>query len=89
MDAIPPGLLEGVGVIGVVLLVAWMLFTGRLVTRREADDIRHDRDEWRTTARISESSRQVLSDQVAELIEHARVTESVLRALSQTTGGGT
>lgn len=81
MDALPPGLLDNVGAIGVVLLVAWLLFTGRLVTRREADDIRHDRDEWRAAHRISETARQVLSDQGQELLEHARTTDAFIRSL--------
>lgn len=51
------GILNGGGVIGVVLIVAWMLWTGRLVTRREVDDIAHDRDEWRAAHRISETAR--------------------------------
>lgn len=83
MTEIPPGLLTDVGIVGLVIFGCWMIFTGRLVTRREADDIRHDRDEWRTTARISETARQVLADQVSELLEHAKVSDSLLRALSE------
>ena len=44
---ISPDLLNGIGVVALVLWVGWMLATGRLVTRREADSIRADRDVWR------------------------------------------
>lgn len=51
-------LLNGIGVVALVLLFAWLLATGRLVTRREADnmkvaaerennELRADRDVWR------------------------------------------
>lgn len=41
IDELPLGIVEaltnGIGVIGVVLLIFWMITTGRLVTRREVD----------------------------------------------------
>ena len=56
-DAVPTSVLNGVGVVGLVLIFFWLLATGRLVTRREVDQIEHDRDEWRTAHRISEQAR--------------------------------
>jgi hypothetical protein len=50
IDAIPPALINGVGVVGLVVILFWMLATGRLVTRREAEDIRADRDVWRSNS---------------------------------------
>lgn len=48
---IPLGaLLNGTGVITLLVALFWLLSTGRLVTRREADDIRADRDVWRSNA---------------------------------------
>lgn len=44
---VSPDLLNGIGVVALVLLFGWMLATGRLVTRREAESIRADRDVWR------------------------------------------
>lgn len=41
---------ESVGVAGLLVGLFWMLATGRLVTRREADDIKADRDVWRANA---------------------------------------
>lgn len=55
---VTPELLNGIGVVALVLLFAWLLATGRIVTRREVDrieasrqrendDLRADRDVWR------------------------------------------
>lgn len=41
--------IESIGVGGLLVALFWMLATGRLVTRREADDIRADRDVWRSS----------------------------------------
>lgn len=41
--------LQVTGITGLLVLMFWLLATGRLVTRREADDIRADRDVWRST----------------------------------------
>ena len=54
---------------------------GRLVPRRAVEDVLHDRDEWRAAHRISEQARVELSEQVNELLEHARTTDAVLRSI--------
>ena len=81
MDQTVAALLNGIGVVGVILVFGWMLATGRLFTRAQFDDVMHDRDEWRAAHRISETARQVGQDQVAELLEHARTTDAFIRAL--------
>jgi hypothetical protein len=92
MDQTLVGVLNGVGVVGVVLFGGWLVASGRLVTRREIDrmvddhvreiaDVSHDRDEWRAAHRISETARQVAADQVDELLEHARTTDRFIRSL--------
>ena len=58
IDGIPLGLLNGIGVVGVVLIVGYLLATGRLITRSSHQDVLHDRDEWRAAHRISEVARQ-------------------------------
>lgn len=80
MDSTLAALLNGVGVVGVVLLVGWSVWTGRLVPRPTHEDIVHDRNEWRAAHRISETARQVAADQVEELLEHARTTDAFIRA---------
>jgi hypothetical protein len=89
---IPIALFNGVGVVGVVLIVGWLMWTGRLVPRtwvdtmradheRELEDIKHDRGEWRAAHRISEAARAEAVGQVKELLEHARTTDAFIRAL--------
>lgn len=81
MDQTLAALLNGVGVVGLVVVFALGLGTGRLFTRRQYDDVAHDRDEWRAAHRISETARQVAADQVEELLEHARTTDRFIRSL--------
>lgn len=51
IDGFPIGdVLTGGGVTALLVGLFWMLATGRIVTRREADDIRADRDVWRSAA---------------------------------------
>jgi hypothetical protein len=70
-----------VGAGGLVTLFVVAILVGRLVPRRTLDDISHDRDEWRTAHRISETARVEQSAQLTELLEHARTTDAVLRSL--------
>jgi hypothetical protein len=59
---------NGVGVVGIVLIIGWMLASGRLFTRRQYDDLMHDRDEWRAAHRISEQARLEERDNNKELV---------------------
>lgn len=93
MDGIPLGSLTPIGALCLVLALPYLqLARGKLHPQstidrmtvdhaREMADISHDRDEWRTAHRISETARQVAADQVAELLEHARTTDAFIRAL--------
>jgi hypothetical protein len=69
-----------------------MIYRGNLVPRRavndmiraherEMEDISHDRGEWRTAHRISETARLEAVGQVHELLEHARTTDQFIRSL--------
>lgn len=80
--------LDGIGIpvstltpAGLLALVIILIAVGRLVPRRTLEDTIHDRDEWRTAHRISETARAELASQVSELLEHARTTESFIRAI--------
>ena len=88
LDGLPPGLFEGIGVVGIVLLVFWLLWSGRLVTKRELDGVEHDRNEWRTESRIKDQQIQDQADQIttkdaqlAHLAEVGRTVEAIMRAL--------
>lgn len=87
-EALPPGLFEGVGVVGIVLLVFWLLWSGRLVTKRELDNIAHDRDEWRAESRIKDQQLQIKDDQLDHLAEVGRTVDSILRAIKRGTDQG-
>ena len=38
------------GVVGVLVFVIWAVYAGKLVTRREFDDLKEDRDKWRDSS---------------------------------------
>lgn len=73
-EFITPTLLNGVGVVGLVVGLFWMLATGRLVTRRENDTTVADRDMWREAA-------QTLTPVVTKVLTEAETTNRLLRAL--------
>lgn len=81
MDALPPGLLDGIGIGGILIVLFWLLATGRIATRNTVDDARHDRDEWRTEARIKDQEIAEKNRQLAHLAEVGRTVDAVLRAL--------
>lgn len=69
-----------------------LVFRGRLVPKsmvdtleanyvRQIEDISHDRSEWRTAHRISETARADGVGQVSELLEHARTTDAFIRSM--------
>jgi hypothetical protein len=65
-ETLPPvGILAPSALAGLSVL---LILTGRLVPRKTLEDIEHDRDEWRTAHRISETARQEERDHNAALI---------------------
>lgn len=70
--------LDKIGVVALVLIIGYMLTTGRLVTRREADGIREDRDTWRKTA-LTESEVRVKQGVLIE--EHVRTTTAAIESI--------
>lgn len=76
MEFITPALLNGVGVVGLLSALFWMLATGRLVTRREADGITK-------RAEAAEATRDAVIKQNSELMEWAGVGRSVFAALEE------
>ena len=66
MDALPPlEVLTPAALLGVGVL---LILRGYLVPRKYLEDIEHDRDEWRTAHRISETARQEERDHNAALV---------------------
>lgn len=83
MDTLLPQGLDNLSSLAVALIVVWAIARGTLVTRREADGLRKDRDEWRSAHTASELARQASERQVTELLEHARVADALVRGLSE------
>jgi hypothetical protein len=74
LDGLPLALANGIGVVGVVLIVGWLVWTGRLVPRathdahvtllnERLDDEQHEKAEWRTESRIKDQQIQELNEQ--------------------------
>lgn len=83
MDTIPPEFYGVGGPAAMLVGLFWMLARGTLVTRREADGIRQDRDDWKSAHATSETGRHVAEAQVTELLETARVNQAFVGAISQ------
>lgn len=76
-------LLDGVGVVGLVLLFALALATGRLFTRRQYDEVVHDRDEWRAESRLKDAQLAEKDTQLGHLAEVGKTVEQLARGLQQ------
>lgn len=82
LDGISLSALTPVGMLVLVMGLPYLqMARGKLVPRSTLDDVIHDRDEWRAAHRISETARQTGADQVDELLEHARTTDTFIRSL--------
>jgi hypothetical protein len=91
---IPCAALVQGGAAGVLIVVVLAIVTGRLVPRRSLDDVRTDRDarlaeekargdEWRAAAQIQDARNDLLSQQVGQLLDAARTTNSLIEGLRQ------
>lgn len=83
MDAIPLGLLDGIGVVGAAVLIVIGFATGRIFTRRQYDEVIHDRDEWRTESRIKDQQIAEKDTQLRHLVEVGKTVEQLVRGLQQ------
>ena len=84
MDSIPLGVIaNGVGVGALLVLLFWMLATGRLFTRRQYDDAMHIGNEWRTESRIKDAQIAEKDEQIRLLAEVGKTVEQLARGLQQ------
>ncbi len=82
IEGIPVAALTPWGIVLVVALLPYILVArGKLIPRSTYEDIIRDRDHWRAAHGVSEETRATQTAQVSELLEHARVTTTILRAL--------
>lgn len=76
--------LADIGYGAIVTLVILLVLTGKLVPRRVLEDAFRQRDNWQAAAERKDETIGVLSQQVGELVlEHAKSTEQLIRALPQ------
>ncbi|MEU0160247.1 hypothetical protein ABZ154_15735 [Streptomyces sp. NPDC006261] len=69
------------GAVALLAIVVLMVLTGRLVPRRTFDDMKEDRNDWRTAHSKSEVARVEAIRQTSELIELSRTGVHLLNAL--------
>lgn len=86
MPDLPPGLLDGSGVVALGALFTWLVMTGRLVPRRTYEDKEHEAAEWRTESRIKDQQLAEKDTQLRELSEVARTVNTIMRAMPHTAG---
>ena len=72
--------LVDLGPAALVAIAVLLVLTGRLVPRRTYDDMKHDRDEWRASHRLSEQARLEQAGQLDEMLELGRTTTAIVRA---------
>lgn len=75
-----------VGALGLLLGAVWLVMTGRLVPARTVDQMRRSYEQqitdWRSTAQTAMKTTETLAAPLGEVVELARTTESVVRALA-------
>ena len=83
MPDLPAGLLDGIGIAGLLVLAFVLLSRGVLVTRREVERLEHDRDEWRAESRIKDQQIAEKDAQLRHMGEVGRQVKRVMAALQQ------
>ena len=83
VDGVPIATLDGLGVVGVVLLFGIGMATGRLFTKRQYDEAIHDRDEWRAESRLKDAQIAEKDKQLGHMGEVGRNFEAVMGALQK------
>lgn len=75
----------GGGLVGMLGLAIYLILTGRLWPRNTVDELltqaRSETQVWRDAYEKSETARTEQGAQLAELVEHSRVTIQLLRGL--------
>ena len=69
------------GAVALLAVVVLMVLTGRLIPRRTYDDLKEERDGWRTAHIESETARTEERDQNRQLLELAHTAGHVLDSL--------
>lgn len=72
---------DGISTVGLVVLFGLALARGWLFTKRQYDEVVHDRGEWRTAHRISEAARLEMLEHQRASAEAAATTNQLMRGL--------
>lgn len=75
--------INGIGVVGLVALFGLALARGWLFTKRQYDDVVHDRNEWRTAHRISEAARLESGEHQRTVTETASTMNQLMHELQE------
>lgn len=81
---VPVTLLDGIGVVGLVVLLGAGFATGRIFTKRQYDDVIHDRDEWRAESRLRDQEIAEKNEQLRHMAEVGGLMKQVLAAVKHT-----
>lgn len=76
MEWLSADLLNGVGVVGLLVFLVILFATGKLWTKGQVDLLAKDRDEWRETA-------QKNNKQVERLLEQGELTVHLLQGITR------
>lgn len=83
-DGLPLALANGIGVVGVVLIVGWMLWTGRLYTRPHVDQMQKSHDA--ELARMEKAHEREMEDErhdKGEWRTESRIKDQTIVELSE------
>lgn len=80
------------GAVGVVFAGVWLVFTGRLIARSTYNSLKEvhveaiarlqeENKEWKEAWRTSEATKEVMTNQLRELIEVGKTTEALVRSI--------
>ena len=83
IEGIPVNAVDGIGVVGLLVILFLGLATGRLFTKRQYDEATHDRDEWRAESRIKDQQIAEKDAQLGYLKEVGRTVEQFTRGLQR------
>lgn len=83
MIDLPPQLLDGFSTVALVVLVGWLVFTGRLIPRRTYDDKVHECTEWRAESRIKDAQIAEKDEQLRHMAEVGKTVDSIMSAMQR------
>lgn len=78
--------LDQVALAGIVTYIIYAILTGRLYSRAAVDEIRGERDDWKTAFFKSDQANHILTDQVSDLIDANRTSQKVISSLPHVGG---